>query len=75
MGFITVNQETESFSANVQVFDFAPLPSSVSLNVGGSNNTAFTELTAQGDGFFSATGQVFSLNGLLNGAYSLQADE
>ena len=75
VGFITVNQETESFSANVQVFDFAPLPSSVSLNVGGSNNTAFTELTAQGDGFFSATGQVFSLNGLLNGAYSLQADE
>jgi len=75
VGFITVNQETESFSTNVQVFDFAPLPSSVSLNVGGSNNTAFTELTAQGDGFFSATGQVFSLNGLLNGAYSLQADE
>jgi uncharacterized protein YunC (DUF1805 family) len=75
VGFITVNLESETFNTNVQVFDFDPLPSFVSLNIGGDNNTVFTPLNDESNGFFSATGEVNNLNGLLNGAYSLQANE
>ena len=73
VGFITVNLSTESFNANFQAFDFEP--DGVSLNIGGDNNTFFRALTNQENGFFTAQDQVFSLQGLLNGAYSIQTDK
>ena len=73
VGFITVNLSTEGFNANFQAFDFEP--DSVSLNVVGDNNNFFRALTNQENGFFSAQDQVFNLQGLLNGAYSIQTEE
>jgi hypothetical protein len=75
IGFITVNLATEAFIANLQVADFDPAPASVTLNVGGDNNVVFREFTDEGDGFFTVADQVNNLQGLLNGAYSIQADE
>lgn len=74
-GFITVNQSNEAFIANLQVTNFDPAPIFVTLNVGGDNNIVFREFTSDGDGFFSLTDQVNNLQGLLNGAYSIQANE
>ena len=75
VGFITLNKSTETFNTNVQVFNFDPLPSQVTLNIGGDQNNVLTELSAGENGFFSATGDVANLQGLLTGAYSLQANE
>jgi hypothetical protein len=75
IGFITVNLSTEAFNANLQVVDFDPAPAFVSLNIGGDNNNVFREFTDEGDGFFTVSDQVANLQGLLNGAYSIQANE
>jgi hypothetical protein len=75
IGFITVNLGTEAFVANVQVTGFDAEPEFVSLNIGGANNNVFREFSSEGDGFFTVADQVANLQGLLNGAYSIQANE
>lgn len=75
ISYITVNLNTETFNANLQVENFDPAPAFVSVNVAGDTNRVFTELADRDNGFFSTSGQVNSLQGLLNGGYSIQANE